>query len=73
MTKSDLMNLVGESVHVYFKDGSGIFGILHYADEFSAKHDYRRPNYFYIRDVSFKVSHVTKTLVIRRTKDGDSN
>ncbi len=66
MTKSELMNLVGESVHVYFKDGKCTFGILNYADKFSSKHGYRKPGYFYIGDISFKVSHVTKTLVIRR-------
>lgn len=61
MTKADLMKLVGKKVHVYFKDGEkGIYGTLGYADEFSAKHDYRKPNYFYIGNTSFKVSHVRK-------------
>lgn len=61
MTKEDLMKLVGKKVFVYFKDGeSGIYGTLGYADEFSAKHGYRKPNYFYINHTSFKVSHVRK-------------
>lgn len=61
MTKAELMFYVGKKVHIYFKDGEkGIYGTLGYADEFSAKHDYRKPNYFYIGNTSFKVSHVRK-------------
>lgn len=61
MTKAELMNLVGKKVMVYFKDGErGIYGTLNYADEFSAKHDYRKPGYFYIGYTSFKVSHIRK-------------
>ena len=61
MTKADLMKLVGKKVSVYFKDGErGIYGTLGYVDEFSSKHDYRKPNYFYIGNTSFKVSHVRK-------------
>ena len=61
MTKADLMKLVGKKVFVYFKGGEkGIYGTLGYVDEFSAKHDYRKPNYFYIGNTSFKVSHVRK-------------
>lgn len=58
MIKSELMNLVGENVHIYFKDGGGIFGTLKYADEFSEKHGFRKVDYFYIGHTSFKVSHV---------------
>lgn len=61
MTKAELMNLVGKKVFVCFKDGErGIYGTLGYADEFSAKRDYRKPGYFYIRNTSFKVSHIKK-------------
>ena len=61
MTKAELMNLVGKKVHIYFKDGErGIYGTLGYVDEFSAKHNYRKPNYFYIGNTSFKVSHIRK-------------
>lgn len=31
-------------------------------DEFSEKYDFRKPNYFYIGNVSFKVSHVRKVV-----------
>lgn len=63
MTKADLMKLVGKKVSIEFKDGERcIYGALGYADEFSAKHDYRKPNYFYIGDTSFKVSHTRKVI-----------
>ena len=61
MKKADLMKLVGKNVFVYFKNGEKvIYGKLGYADEFSAKHNYRQPDYFYIGNTSFKVSHVRK-------------
>jgi hypothetical protein len=61
MTKAELMQYVGKKVFIYFKDReAGIYGTLGYVDEFSAKHDFRRPNCFYIGDTSFKVSHVRK-------------
>ena len=61
MTRADLMKLVGKKVFVYFKgEEKGIYGVLGYVDEFSAKHDYRKPDYFYIGNTSFKVSHIRK-------------
>lgn len=61
MTKAELMFYVGKKVHIYFKGGErGIYGTLGYADEFSAKYDYRKPDDFYIGNTSFKVSHVRK-------------
>lgn len=61
MTKAELMAYVGKKVHIAFKGtGSSIYGTLGYADEFSAKHDFRKPDYFYIGNVSFKVSHIRK-------------
>lgn len=61
MTKAELMKLVGRKVHIYFKDGErAIYGTLGYVDEFSAKHDYRKPDYFYIGNTSFKASYVRK-------------
>ena len=60
MTKAELMSYVGKKVYIFFKDGDGIYGTLGYADEFSAKHNYRMTDYFYIGNTSFKVSHVRK-------------
>lgn len=58
MTKAELMSYVGKKVYVSFKDGTSIYGTLGYADEFSQKHDYRKLNYFYINNISFRVSHI---------------
>lgn len=63
MTKSELMHYVGKKVLVYFKNEGEIYGTLCYANEFSEKHDFRKPNYFYIGSTSFKVSHV-KALIM---------
>ena len=63
MKKSELMELVGKNMFVYFKDGDKKYGKLGFADEFSAKHDYRKLNYFYVGNTSFKVSHVKKVEV----------
>ena len=61
MTKAELMSYVGKKVYVYFKgEEKGIYGTLGYVDEFSEKYDYRKPNYFYIGNTSFKVSHIRK-------------
>lgn len=73
MTKAELMSYVGKKVHIYFKGReSSIYGTLGYADGFSAKHDYRKPDYFYIGNTSFKVSHVRK-LEESGVQDADSN
>jgi hypothetical protein len=37
-----------------------LYGTLGYADEFSARHGYRVPNYFYVGHTSFKPIHVRK-------------
>ena len=64
MKKAELMSCVGKKVTVYFKDDEkNICGTLGYADEFSEKHDYRKPDYFYVCNTSFKVSHVRKLVV----------
>jgi hypothetical protein len=61
MTKAELMRLVGKRVFVQFKDAEkGIYGTLGYVDEFSPKYDFRKPDYFYIGNTSFKVSHIRK-------------
>lgn len=61
MTKKELMGYVGKKVHIFFKDGGkDIYGTLGYADEFSSKYDYHKPDYFFVGNTSFKVSHVRK-------------
>ena len=60
MKHADLMKYVGKKVRVLFYDGKWAWGKLGYADEFSAKHDYRKINHFYVGNMSFLVSHVKK-------------
>lgn len=61
MTKSELMSYVGKKVCVYFKgEEKGVHGTLGYTYEFSAKYDWRKPNYFFIGNTLFKVSYVRK-------------
>lgn len=70
MKRSELMELVGKNVRVLFYDGQWVWGKLCYADEFSAKHDYRKAKYFYVGNMSFLVSHVKK-IVIDEDKFGE--
>ena len=63
------MDLVGKNVVVCFKDGKKMYGKLGFADEFSEKHDYRKPNYFYVEHKSFKVSHIKKAAEIGGVKE----
>lgn len=60
MKHAELMKFTGKNVRILLFDGKWIWGKLCYADEFSAKHDFRKPNHFYIGNVSFLVSHVKK-------------
>lgn len=66
MTKSELMELVGKKVRIICKDGDEDVGILKYVDEFSEKHGWRKPNYFYINGCNFcfKVRHIKKVEVL---------
>ena len=61
MKKAELMALVGKKVTIYFKnEEKGIYGTLFFCDEFSAKQGYRKPGYFYVGNINFKVSHIRK-------------
>ncbi len=60
------MELVGKRVEISFIQncsGEKSTGILGFTEEFSEKHDYRKPNYFTINNIDFKVSHVRKVVV----------
>lgn len=65
VTRAQLKEYIGENVEIVFSDNKVETGVLRFADDFSAKHDYRKPNYFYINNLSFKVSHVKKLKVVR--------
>ena len=68
MTKAELMDCVGKYVEITFKDtvfsGDKCRGILGYTSEFSPKFGYRKPDYFTIHDVDFKVSHIKNCKVL---------
>ena len=64
MIRAELMQFVGKKVFISFKnDKEVIHGTLGYVKEFSAKYDYRKPNYFFIGNTSFKASHVRSLIV----------
>lgn len=60
MTNKELHTFVGKEVEVVFIHGETRRGILGFADNFSYEHGYRKVNYFYVKDISFKVSHIKK-------------
>lgn len=57
MRKDELMEYVGKKVTVVLFDNTALTGTLGYADEFSAKHDYRKPNCFYIGYIVFNYTN----------------
>lgn len=58
MTRKELRNIVGKRITIYFKDGKEETGVLGYTPEFSEKYGFRKPNYFTINNIDFKVSHI---------------
>lgn len=60
MNKEELMKDVGNYVELTLFDGTELKGTLGYTTEFCEAQGYRKPNYFYIGDYCFRVSHVKK-------------
>ena len=60
MTKSELMQMVGENITVVFKDGEEATGKLGYTPEFSARYGFRRPSFFTLGKFDFKISHINR-------------
>ena len=58
MKREDMNKYLGEKVNVTFKDGSSARGTLGFTEEFSARYGFRKPNFFTIGNLDFKVSHV---------------
>lgn len=70
LTKERLMKLVGMEVGVRLFNDKEYEGVLGFADDFSARHGWRKPGYFYIDDMGFKVSHVKKIwLPLTKSRD----
>ena len=49
---------------ILIPDRLGKSGILGFTSEFSEKFGYRKPNYFTVKDLDFKVSHLKSIIVI---------
>ena len=64
MTNKELHELVGKNVEVIFPDGEVRKGVLGFTPEFSSQYGYRKPNYFTIGDLDFKVSHIKSVRVV---------
>ena len=60
ITKTELMKMVGHKVKIQLFDDTEYVGILGFTKEFSSKYGYRKPNYFTINDIDFKVSHIKR-------------
>lgn len=64
MKKSELMDMLGNEVTIYLKNSNlCVTGILKYAFSFSKLYNYHKPNYFYIDNIGFKVSHIRKVII----------
>ena len=55
-----LDRLIGALVEVTLFDNKVIKGVLGFTEEFGAKYDYRKPNYYTCGNYSFRKSHVKK-------------
>lgn len=64
MTRNELNKLLGKYVIVIFKDGEEKKGVLGFTREFSEEYHYRKPNYYTIGDIDFKVSHIKKAIKV---------
>lgn len=52
--------MIGKNVEITTHDGTKAAGVFGYADDFSAKHDYRKPEYYYVGNLSLRKSHIIK-------------
>ena len=68
VTINDIKKMVGKEVTIVFNDGTTDKGILGYTPEFSAKYDYRKPDYFTLNNWDFKASHIKKIWVEQEQK-----
>ena len=60
MKISDVQQYLGKYVRIVFFDDTEREGVMGYTPFFSYEYGYRKPNYFYIGNLSFKASHVKK-------------
>lgn len=62
--KAQLNPFLGQNVRITFTNGVVVEGVLGYTSAFSKEFNWRKPGYYTIRDVDFKVSHVQSVSVI---------
>ena len=58
MKKEELIKHLGERVTIQFYDGTEKSGLLGYTENFSEEFGWRKPGYFTIENIDFKVSHI---------------
>lgn len=63
-TNAELQKYIGFEVEIRFWDEKVERGILGFTKEFSAKYGFRRPRYFTISNIDFKLSHIKSLLVL---------
>ena len=64
MKKAELMKLVGNTVRITLFDDDVITGKLGYTTKFCEEQNWRKPNYFTIGNLDFKVSHIKKISIL---------
>lgn len=55
-----LDSLIGKAVEIVLFNNTVIIGVLGYTAEFSAKYDYRKPNYYTCGRWDLRKSHIKK-------------
>ena len=64
MTNANLREYIGKRVVVRLFNNNEYEGVLGFTTEFSSKYGYRKPNYFTIQNLDFKVSHLKSIKVL---------
>lgn len=64
MKKAELMELVGHTVRIVLFDNDVFTGKLGYTTKFCEEQNWRKPNYFTIDNLDFKVSHIKKISIL---------
>ena len=65
ITKAQLKEYIGRMVEITLFDNTVYCGVLGFTPEFSEKYGWRKPNYFTVSNLDFKVSHL-KSIQIKR-------
>ena len=65
LTNAELREYLGKYVRIRLFDGSEYEGVLGFTPEFSERYGYRKPNYFTVSNLDFKVSHLRDIKVLR--------